>query len=150
MAFGPQAQTPEQHRKEVAHRIAHPPQGAFGGALPRNLYPAGGAGLREDGCHRDSDRIDADGMPKVGAAVWPGEAFCNTVRAPAASAPRKNFTTNCSTMNGTGKLSCHPSRHRPQPPFGYDRVSQCTRHVKVPALPIQSPDGDPHACGCLV
>jgi hypothetical protein len=59
---------------------AEPPSGAFGGMFPQNVRTEGSEGLAADPCHRDSDRIDTDGLPKVGAAVWPRQAYCNTVR----------------------------------------------------------------------
>jgi hypothetical protein len=82
LLFAPEAQTEVAHARQVAQRKAHPPTGAFGGSLPQNIFSAGGAGLDHDQCHKDSDRIDLDGLPRVGAAVWPGEAFCNTVCPP--------------------------------------------------------------------
>lgn len=79
LEFGPDAQTEAAHAKEVAHLRANPPQDAFGACLPQNVRPEAGTKLAPDSCHKDSDRVDTDGLPKVGAAVWPGQTYCSMV-----------------------------------------------------------------------
>ena len=68
------------HSKDVAAFVQQPPAGAFGDRFPQNKITVSGDGLVPDSCHRHSDRVDMDGLPRVGAAVWPTQAFCTTVR----------------------------------------------------------------------
>lgn len=82
LEFAAEPQDRARHAKEVQHYKANPPTDAFGSVSPQNVRPEGGEGLAEDGCHKDSDRIDIDGLPKVGSVVWPRQTFCNTVRCP--------------------------------------------------------------------
>lgn len=35
--------------------------------------------VKAEGSHRDADLIDSDGLPHVGAAIWPGQHYYNTV-----------------------------------------------------------------------
>lgn len=80
LAFGPAAQSEAAHAKEVAQLREKPPTDAFDACLPQNKRPEAGSKLSADGCHKDSDRVDEDGLPKVGVAVWPGQTFCSMVR----------------------------------------------------------------------
>lgn len=77
--FSPQPQTEEGHEREVSQYQADPPTDAFGASLPQNIIPEKASGLAPDMCHKDSDRVDSDGLPKVGVVVWPGQTFCNKV-----------------------------------------------------------------------
>lgn len=39
--------------------------------VPRRVQP--------EGPHREADLLDSDGLPHVGAAIWPGQYYYNTV-----------------------------------------------------------------------
>lgn len=80
LTFGTDEQSEEAHAKEVAQSLENPPTDAFGACLPQNKRLVSGTKLAPDGCHKDSDRVDMDGLPKVGVAVWPGQTYCNMVR----------------------------------------------------------------------
>lgn len=79
LTFGPDKQSDAAHAKEVAQLREKPPTDAFDACLPQNKRPNAGSNLAPDGCHKDSDRVDVDGLPKVGVAVWPGQTFCSMV-----------------------------------------------------------------------
>lgn len=78
-AFQPEVQTCAQHANEAERNRKHPPSDAFGSQHPQNIQPRGADGLSADPCHRDSDRVDLDGLPKIGAAVWPGQTYSRMV-----------------------------------------------------------------------
>lgn len=55
--------------------------GAFGAEFPQ-MVPAqpgsaavAGKGVRPEGAHKDALVLDSDGLPHVGAAVWPGQPY---------------------------------------------------------------------------
>ena len=60
------------------------PTGAFGQRYPQNVHtPADSpavkpAKLKPKGPHKDADRVDSDGLPHVGAVVWPGQSYYST------------------------------------------------------------------------
>ena len=60
------------------------PTGAFGQRYPQNVpTPADSpavkpAKLKPKGPHKDADRVDSDGLPHVGAVVWPGQSYYST------------------------------------------------------------------------
>lgn len=88
LAFGAEPQTDERHAAEVKRFRAEPPCGMFGDTRPQNVRPAfGSARLAPDRPVKDSDRIDVDGLPKVGVVVWPGQNYCNTARCRPLRAP---------------------------------------------------------------
>lgn len=72
-----------KHATEMGNRRTDKQSDAFVTELPQNILPVSGPGLSSNGCHRDSDRVDVDGLPKVGAAVWPHQVFANIVCPPA-------------------------------------------------------------------
>ncbi|MEW5303502.1 MAG: hypothetical protein WDW36_006188 [Sanguina aurantia] len=57
------------------------PLGAFGQTLPQNIpTPAtsdavSDLGVVPDGAHKDSDHLDSDGLPHIGAIVWPRQSY---------------------------------------------------------------------------
>ena len=69
------------------------PVGAFGADYPQNVPStknsaavAGkkggvgmGIGVQPEGGHKDADALDADGLPHIGAAIWPGRQYYCTV-----------------------------------------------------------------------
>lgn len=63
-----------EHTKEAAKPK---PSNQFGDRFPQNLRTVDSPSLAPDGAHRASDRIDTDGMPHIGAAVWPHEIYTN-------------------------------------------------------------------------
>lgn len=79
LSFGPEAQTEKVHASEVTRLRNTPPSDAFGASLPQNLRPGSDANLAPDPCHKDSDRVDVDGLTKVGVAVWPSQIYCSMV-----------------------------------------------------------------------
>ena len=36
-------------------------------------------GVRAAGDYAEAERVDVDGLPLVGAAVWPGQSYCTTI-----------------------------------------------------------------------
>jgi DNA-directed RNA polymerase I subunit RPA2 len=65
---------------------AERPVGAFGAEFPQ-MVPAGAIpaaaaaakGVRPEGAHKDAALLDVDGLPHVGAAVWPGQPYYSTL-----------------------------------------------------------------------
>lgn len=61
------------------------PVGAFGQEYPQNIPSTEDSaaikklGLKAEGSHRDADIYDSDGLPHIGAAVWPGKQYYSTV-----------------------------------------------------------------------
>ncbi|MEW5309998.1 MAG: hypothetical protein WDW38_001834 [Sanguina aurantia] len=55
--------------------------GAFGQTLPQNIpTPAtsdavSDLGVVPDGAHKDSDHLDSDGLPHIGAIIWPRQSY---------------------------------------------------------------------------
>lgn len=75
--FGTDSRPPLRPRRPDA-----PPLGAFGQKFPINiLTQAGGstARLAPPGSHPQSERIDREGLPHVGAVVWPDQSYYSTV-----------------------------------------------------------------------
>lgn len=60
------------------------PTGAFGQRYPQNVHTLADspavkpAKLKPKGPHKDADRVDSDGLPHVGAVVWPGQSYYST------------------------------------------------------------------------
>lgn len=75
-SFGTDSRPPLRPRRPDA-----PPIGAFGQKLPVNVPAKAGnaAGLVPPGSHPQSERIDRDGLPYVGAVVWPSQSYYSTV-----------------------------------------------------------------------
>ena len=80
MVFGPDPR-PRRSRRGFAER----PRGAFGQEFPQTIasQPDSAAVAQHQvlpaGEHAEADRVDADGLPFVGAAVWPGQSYYTTV-----------------------------------------------------------------------
>jgi len=83
MVFGPDPRPRRTRRGVTAER----PRGAFGQEFPQNIAssPDGAAvaqrRARATGEYAEAERIDSDGLPFVGAAVWPGQSYYSTVNA---------------------------------------------------------------------
>lgn len=63
------------------YREQGPPKGAFGEEYPQNIQSSltsqsvSAKRVRASPSHQDADRIDNDGLPHIGAAIWPGQAY---------------------------------------------------------------------------
>lgn len=61
------------------------PKGAFGEEYPQNIQTSptsqsvSAKRVRASPAHQDSDRIDHDGLPHIGAAIWPGQGYYATL-----------------------------------------------------------------------
>ena len=61
------------------------PEGVFGQKYPQNIttkegYPSVEAlRVKPEAQHKDADKVGVDGLPHVGAVVWPSEAYYSTV-----------------------------------------------------------------------
>jgi DNA-directed RNA polymerase I subunit RPA2 len=61
------------------------PVGAFGAEYPQMLPSTASSpaiekgGIAPEGRHRDAAILDTDGLPHVGAVVWPGQPYYNTI-----------------------------------------------------------------------
>ena len=62
-----------------------PPKGAFGEEFPQNIIShsenqsVAQGRVRASPTHLDPERIDYDGLPHIGAAIWPGQTYYNTL-----------------------------------------------------------------------
>eukprot|EP00201_Polytomella_parva_P019467 CAMPEP_0175041304 /NCGR_PEP_ID=MMETSP0052_2-20121109/1831_1 /TAXON_ID=51329 ORGANISM="Polytomella parva, Strain SAG 63-3" /NCGR_SAMPLE_ID=MMETSP0052_2 /ASSEMBLY_ACC=CAM_ASM_000194 /LENGTH=1341 /DNA_ID=CAMNT_0016303785 /DNA_START=27 /DNA_END=4052 /DNA_ORIENTATION=+ len=73
----------EPHTKQSAAAPHIKPVGAFGQRYPQNLPVNSNSPAVRDpalhltpaGKHKDSDRIEADGLPAPGTVIWPGQAY---------------------------------------------------------------------------
>lgn len=60
------------------------PKGAFGQEYPQNIVSEASSegvhtkGLKPGGSHRNAEILDMDGLPHVGAAIWPGQSYYST------------------------------------------------------------------------
>lgn len=77
--------TPEQYRSEKDRSAPREyPEGVFGQEYPQNLSTMKGYasvekfGVGEEGDYKDADRVGLDGLPHVGAVVWPTQSYYNT------------------------------------------------------------------------
>ena len=81
-SFGPDL-SPEKAGRGGAASSTPRPSTAFGQDLPAPAVAPPGTPARPDlhplAPHRDADRVDADGLPHVGAVVYPGQAYACTV-----------------------------------------------------------------------
>lgn len=77
VVFAAEATTEGKHTKEVAAALEDPPSNQFDDRFPQNVRAIDTPNLARDAPHRNSDRIDYDGLPHVGAAVWPGQVYAN-------------------------------------------------------------------------
>lgn len=81
--FGAEQLSPARQRPPYSQRER--PVGAFGAEYPQMIpsTPDSSAvklkSVQPEGSHRDADLLDSDGLPHVGAAVWPGQHYYNTV-----------------------------------------------------------------------
>lgn len=61
------------------------PEGVFGQKYPQNIITQEGYSsvdklkVKPEGPHKDADRVGLDGLPHVGAVVWPQQAYYGTV-----------------------------------------------------------------------
>lgn len=61
------------------------PEGVFGQKYPQNIttkegYPSVDAlRVKPEAQHKDADKVGLDGLPHVGAVVWPSESYYSTV-----------------------------------------------------------------------
>ena len=61
------------------------PEGVFGQKYPQNITTQEGFSsvdklkVKPEGQHKDADRVGLDGLPHVGAVVWPQQAYYGTV-----------------------------------------------------------------------
>mmetsp|Transcript_29470 Transcript_29470/g.65271 ORF Transcript_29470/g.65271 Transcript_29470/m.65271 type:complete len:527 (+) Transcript_29470:3-1583(+) len=75
---------PEPHDKRTKEAPYVQPAGAFGQRYPQNIpsQPSSSgvhsAGLEPKCDHKEYDRIGRDGLPHVGAVIWPGQTFYST------------------------------------------------------------------------
>ena len=71
------------HSKDVG-KPREFPEGVFGQKYPQNIttqegYPSVNAlKVKPEAEHKDADRLGVDGLPHVGAVVWPGQAYYAT------------------------------------------------------------------------
>jgi DNA-directed RNA polymerase I subunit RPA2 len=69
--------------KKGGHAPPSRPSTAFGQDLPAPVAAPPGTPARPDlhplGPHKDADRIDSDGLPHVGAVLYPGQAYACTL-----------------------------------------------------------------------
>ena len=81
MVFGvePRPRTPKKGAAEGR------PSGAFGQDFPQNVpSPAASAAVAAAGVkpvagHAEAERVDTEGLPHVGAVVWPGQSYYTTL-----------------------------------------------------------------------
>lgn len=77
--------TPEQWKFDKDRNAPREyPEGVFGQKYPQNLSTKKGFasvakfGVKEEGDYKDADRVGVDGLPHVGAVVWPTQSYYNT------------------------------------------------------------------------
>lgn len=79
------------------------PSGAFGQEFPQNVPSAAGStavaahGVKAVGPHAEGERVDSDGLPHVGAVLWPGQSYYTTLN------KTNGALRRCA---GQGPLSC--------------------------------------------
>lgn len=79
------------------------PEGVFGQKYPQNIttregYPSVEAlGVKPEAQHKDADKVGLDGLPHVGAVVWPSESYYSTV---------DRMTCKCSACLVSRQVSC--------------------------------------------
>ncbi|KAK9824626.1 hypothetical protein WJX72_011831 [[Myrmecia] bisecta] len=84
LAFGSEAKSDNPHDRGSQDRHFRP-QGAFGQRFPQNVPSFGRTGaveklrVRPQGAHKDSEQLDVEGLPHVGAIIWPGQPYYNAV-----------------------------------------------------------------------
>lgn len=60
------------------------PEGVFGQKYPQNITTKQGyssveaLGVKPEAEHKDADKVGVDGLPHVGAVVWPTESYYAT------------------------------------------------------------------------
>ena len=81
--------------------------GVFGQKLPQNITTEQGFSsveslkVKPEADHKDADRVGLDGLPHVGAVVWPGQAYYGTMDRMTAG----NSSLDClHSMYGLGRL----------------------------------------------
>ena len=82
MVFGvePRARTPKKGALPEAR-----PSGAFGQEFPQNVPSVSHSaavldgGVEPLGLQPEAERVDSDGLPHVGAVVWPGQSYYTTL-----------------------------------------------------------------------
>lgn len=76
--------SPHLHRPLLPSQKKPAPNHAFGQEYPRNVPSKGDSeacqsrGVIPEGAHDNADIIDSDGLPHVGAVVWPKEQYAST------------------------------------------------------------------------
>ena len=83
MVFGVEQRKPRPPKKGAVPEGR--PSGAFGQEFPQNVpsAPHSAAVLDQGvvplGLQPEGERVDADGLPYVGAVVWPGQSYYTTI-----------------------------------------------------------------------
>ena len=76
---------PEEYSARDKREPRQFPEGVFGQKYPQNIttkegYPSVDAlKVKPEPQHKDADKIGLDGLPHVGAVVWPSESYYSTV-----------------------------------------------------------------------
>lgn len=83
MVFGVEQRKPRPPKKGAIPEGR--PSGAFGQEFPQNVPSAPHSaavldqGVEPLGLQPEGERVDADGLPYVGAVVWPGQSYYTTM-----------------------------------------------------------------------
>ncbi|KAL0055264.1 hypothetical protein WJX82_009622 [Trebouxia sp. C0006] len=76
---------PEEYGPREKRAPRQFPEGVFGQKFPQNITTQEGFSsvdalkVKPEGPHKDADRVGLDGLPHVGAVVWPQQAYYGTV-----------------------------------------------------------------------
>lgn len=95
--------TEKVHSKDVG-KPREFPEGVFGQKYPQNIttqegYPSVDAlKVKPEAEHKDADRLGVDGLPHVGAVVWPGQAYYATKQGDSAK-PAKHKTSETAIVD---------------------------------------------------
>ena len=76
---------PEEYSARDKREPRQFPEGVFGQKYPQNIttkegYPSvDSLQVKPEAQHKDADKVGLDGLPHVGAVVWPSESYYSTV-----------------------------------------------------------------------
>lgn len=77
--------TPQQWQSaKDQNAVKKPPEGVFGQKYPQNITTKAGyasidkLGVMPEGDYKDANKVGLDGLPHVGAVIWPEESYYNT------------------------------------------------------------------------
>lgn len=94
---------PEEYSARDKREPRQFPEGVFGQKYPQNIttkegFPSVDAlKVKPEAQHKDADKVGLDGLPHVGAVVWPSESYYSTV---------DRMTCKSSVLSLTPSMQC--------------------------------------------